>query len=389
MTNSAYPHGLMVTGSNTSYHSTMNHEIELKLRLNNRELPLLEKALASPQFISEPTLKLLNRYFDTPQMGLSQGGAALRIRQQGKVNVKRGDSEGLNTTNILSDERIIQTLKTRGTSSAGLHQRMEWDWPLTKVELDLSLIQNGDANNHLSPTLSLEAITPLFTTDFQRKVWMYRQGETLIELVLDQGEVSTDEHCIDLLELELELKQGQPAVLFQVAQQIADQCPVLMSDISKAERGYGLLALSTRYTEIKKDWAGKMPNFDEEDDVIGCFKAFFAFQLSSIQRSLEYGIWDGQDDKQAQTISQIKLLHNLLSLFTHIDCLPDARLLQRQLDQASQAPFKLSRLWGQLSLACGDWLFSLSNDCAKFKMTAEEKMLMNVHVEQLAKGMRS
>jgi inorganic triphosphatase YgiF len=357
----------------------MNHEIELKLRLNTRELPLLEKALASPQFISEPTLKLLNRYFDTPQMGLSQGGAALRIRQQGRVNVKGVDS----------NERIIQTLKTRGTSSAGLHQRMEWDWPLTKVELNLGLIQNGDANNHLSPTLSLEAITPLFTTDFQRKVWMYQQDETLIELVLDQGEVSTDEHRIDLLELELELKQGQPAVLFQVAQQIADQCPVLMSDISKAERGYGLLALSTRYTDIKKDWAGRMPNFDEEDDVIGCFKAFFAFQLSSIQRSLEYGIWDGQGDRQAQTISQIKLLHNLLSLFTHIDCLPDARLLQRQLDQASQAPFRLSRLWGQLSLACGNWLFGLSNDCAKFKMTAEEKMLMTLHVEQLAKGMRS
>jgi triphosphatase len=371
----------MVTGSNPSYYSMMNHEIELKLRLNTRELPLLEKALANPQFISEPTLKLLNRYFDTPQMGLSQGGAALRIRQQGRVNV--------NTTNRLSDERIIQTLKTRGTSAAGLHQRMEWDWPLTKVELDLALIQNGDANNHLSPTLSLEAITPLFTTDFQRKVWMYQEGETLIELVLDQGEVSTEEHRIDLLELELELKQGQPEVLFQVAQQIADQCPVLMSDISKAERGYGLLALSTRYTDIKKDWAGKIPNFDEEDDVIGCFKAFFAFQLSSIQRSLEYGIWDGQDDRQAETIYQIKLLRNLLSLFTHIDCLPDARLLQRQLDQASQAPVKLSRLWGQLSLACGDWLFSLSNDCGKFKITAEEKILMHLHVEQLAKGMRS
>ncbi|MFT7371717.1 MAG: triphosphatase [Oleiphilaceae bacterium] len=378
----------MVTGSNPSYYSMMNHEIELKLRLNARELPLLEKALNSPQFISEPTLKLLNRYFDTPQMGLSKGGAALRIRQQGTVDLKNGGVEGVNATHALLDERIIQTLKTRGTSAAGLHQRMEWDWPLTKVELDLGLIQNGDANNHLSPALSLEAITPLFTTDFQRKVWMYHQGETLIELVLDQGEVSTDEHRIDLLELELELKQGQPEVLFQVAQQIADQCPVLMSDISKAERGYGLLALSTQYSDIKKDWAGRIPNFDEEEDVIGCFKTFFAFQLTSFQRSLELGIWDGQHDKQAQTMSEITLLHNLLSLFTHIDCLPDAQLLQRQLNQASQAPFELSRLWGQLSLACGYWLFSLSSDCAKFKMTAEEKMLMNVHVEQLTQGMR-
>jgi triphosphatase len=379
----------MVTGPNPSYHPRMNHEIELKLRLNTCELPLLEKALASHQFISEPTLKLLNRYFDTPDMGLSQGGAALRIRQQGTVEFKDGNASG-----ALTDARIIQTLKTRGSSSAGLHQRMEWDWPLAEVELDLGLIKNSDAQSHLSPTLSLEAIAPLFTTDFQRKVWMYQQGETLIELVLDQGEVSTNEHRIDLLELELELKQGQPEVLFQVAQQLADQCPILMSDISKAERGYGLLALSPRYGGIKKDWAGKIPNFDEQQDVISCFKTFFAFQLSSFQRSLEHSIWDGQHDKQAQALSQMMLLRNLLSLFAHIDCLPDAQLLQRQLDQASQAPVELSRLWGQLSLACGHWLFSLSNDCSQFKMTAEEKILMSLHVEQLhieslAQGIRS
>ena len=374
----------MVTGPNPSYHPVMNHEIELKLRLNTSELPLLEKALASHQFISEPTLKLLNRYFDTPDMGLSQGGAALRIRQQGIVDFKDGIASG-----TLSDERIIQTLKTRGTSSAGLHQRMEWDWPLTEVELDLSLIKNGDAQTHLSPALSLGAIAPLFTTNFQRKVWMYQQGETLIELVLDQGEVSTDEHRIDLLELELELKQGQSEVLFQVAQQLADQCPLLMSDISKAERGYGLLALSPRYGGIKKDWAGKIPNFDEQQDVISCFKTFFSFQLSSFQRSLEHSIWDGQRDQQAQAESQMVLLRNLLALFAHIDCLPDAQLLQRQLDQASQAPLELSRLWGQLCLACGHWLFSLSNDRAKFEMSADEKISMSLHVEQLAKGITS
>lgn len=379
----------MVTGSNPSYHPIMNHEIELKLRLNTSELPLLEKALASNQFISEPTLKLLNRYFDTPDMGLSQGGAALRIRQQGTVEFNDGTA-----ADVLVEERIIQTLKTRGTSSAGLHQRMEWDWPLTEVELNLSLIKNGDAQTHLSPALSLEAIAPLFTTDFQRKVWMYQQGETLIELVLDQGEVSTDEHRIDLLELELELKQGQPEVLFQVAQQLADQCPVLMSDISKAERGYGLLALSSDYAGIKKDWAGNIPSFDEQQDVISCFKTFFAFQLSTLQRSLEHSIWDGQHEQQGQAESQIVLLRNLLSIFAHIDCLPDAQLLQRQLDQAQQAPLSLTRLWGQLSLACGYWLFSLSNDLAKFEMSADEKAVMILHVEQLdieqsAKGIRS
>jgi len=379
----------MVTGPNPSYYSMMNHEIELKLRLNTSELPLLEKALANNQYISEPTLKLLNRYFDTPQMGLSQGGAALRIRQQGTVEFKDGIATG-----VITDARIIQTLKTRGTSSAGLHQRMEWDWPLTEVKLDLSLIQNSEAQSHLSPSLALEAIAPLFTTDFQRKVWMYQQGETLIELVLDQGEVSTDEHRIDLLELELELKQGQPEVLFHVAEQLASQCPVLMSDISKAERGYGLLARSAHYVDIKKDWVGKIPNFDEQQDVINCFKTFFSFQLSSFQRSLEYVIWDSLQDQNDHATSQIVLLQNLLSLFAYIDCLPDTQLLQRQLRQASEAPLELSRLWGQLSLACGHWLFKLSNDDATFEMSENEKMSMRLHVEQLnnellPKGIRS
>jgi len=374
----------MVTVSNPSYYSVMNHEIELKLRLNTSELPLLEKVLDSNQFISEPTLKLLNRYFDTPAMDLSQGGAALRIRQQGTVDFKNSDSIG-----AVNDTQIIQTLKTRGTSAGGLHQRMEWDWPLTKVELDLDLIKTSDAQQHLFPELNFDSIAPLFTTDFQRKVWMYRQDETLIELVLDQGEVSTDAHRIDLLELELELKEGQPEVLFQLAQQLAEQCPVLMSDISKAERGYGLLALSAQYQGIKKDWSDKMPSFDEQQDVIGCFKIFFAYQLSTLQRSLEFGIWENQQAQQSNVCWQITSLHNLLTLFTQIDCLPETQLLQRQINHAMQAPLELSLIWGQLTLACGHWLFNFSADTAEYEMTAEEKMLMRLHTEQLSQGMKA
>lgn len=367
----------MVSEFNPSYYSVMNHEIELKLRLNTSELCLLERALASHQFINEPTLKLLNRYFDTPDMGLSRRGAALRIRQQGIIDAQ-GD---------LHDERIIQTLKTRGTSSAGLHQRMEWDWPLTEVELDLGLIQTSDAQNHLSTALELNRITPLFTTDFQRQVWMFEQGETLIELVLDQGKVSTLEHNVDLLELELELKQGKPDVLFQLAQQLAEQCPLLMSDISKAERGYGLLALSPEYQQIEKDWSGKVPIFDPQQDVISCFKTFFAYQLSSCQRALEYSIWDGQPELHQTAELQLILLQQLLSIFTQIDCLPEVQLLQRQIQHGIQSKFDVSLLWGQLSIKCGRWLFSLEADSAKFEMTAEEHNSMRLHVEQLLQGM--
>lgn len=360
----------------------MNHEIELKLRLNTSELPLLEKALASNQFIKEPTLKLLNRYFDTPEMGLSQGGAALRIRQQGIMDVSGGDSQ---THDSLIDEKIIQTLKTRGTSAAGLHQRMEWDWPLNHVALDVSLIQAPEVQSHLSPDLNLSAIVPLFTTDFQRKMWLYQKNDTVIELVLDQGEVSTDEHRIDLLELELELKQGDVEVLFQLAQDLAQQCPVLMSDISKAERGYGLLALSEKFKGIQKDWQEKVPSLKTEQSLLANVSVFFAYQLSVWQRSLEFAIWDQKSELNEVVITQAQELKDLLALFSRVDCLPEVQLLQRQLSLVESAEITVALLWGQLTIACGHWLFKLADDNSELAMTAAEQGDMLRHVEKLEK----
>ena len=382
----------MVTHPNPSYYPVMNHEIELKLRLNTSELPLLEKALASNQFIKEPTLKLLNRYFDTPEMGLSQGGAALRIRQQGTIKFNGGDSQAhdsptqdFQTQDSLIDERIIQTLKTRGTSSAGLHQRMEWDWPLSRVALDLNLIQASEVQSHLSPDLNLTTIVPLFTTDFQRKMWMYQKNDTVIELVLDQGEVSTDEHRIDLLELELELKQGDVEVLFQLAQDLAQQCPVLMSDISKAERGYGLLAKSEKFKGIKKDWQDKVPSLNAEQGIIANISAFFAYQLSVWQRSLEGAIWDQKADLNDVVICQAQELKNLLALFSSIDCLPEAQLLQRQLSLVESADLEIALLWGQLTVACGHWLFKLADDTSELAMSTAEQSEMLRHIKKLEK----
>jgi len=364
----------MVTHVNPSYYSVMNHEIELKLRLNTRELPLLEKALASHQFVSEPTLQLLNRYFDTPNMALSQGGAALRIRQQSIVD---------NTGNSVPPQ-IIQTLKTRGTSAGGLHQRMEWDWSLDKVELDLTVIQNSDAQDHLASGIDLSRIEALFTTDFQRKVWLYKDNETVVELVLDQGLVSTDEHRIDLLELELELKAGDVEVLFQLAQDLAKQCPMLMSDISKAERGYGLLARSEKFQSIKKDWQGKVPSFDPQQSIISTLKTFFAYQLSAWQRSLELSIWDGLAEQKDSGLRQITQLQSLLGLFSSIDCLPEAQLLQSQLEQAKNAQWQVSLIWGQVCIACGHWLYSLESDNTDLTMSDEEQHAMQLHVRELA-----
>ncbi len=97
----------------------MQKETEIKLRVSRetlaalREHPLLKKRNKS----GWERLELSNQYFDTPEGELAQAKVALRIRRDG--------------------DQIIQTMKTRGQSVAGLSERNEYNWDLSKAKLDL------------------------------------------------------------------------------------------------------------------------------------------------------------------------------------------------------------------------------------------------------------
>ncbi len=202
----------------------MAQEIELKLSLPQQQqrrfaaLELLQKyASAAGQ---QQTLQ--NGYFDTPEQQLSQHGVALRVRRQG--------------------EQYIQTLKTRGSTLGGLHQRQEWEWPVPSMALDLTLLPPQALPDGVRP----EALDVVFHTDFQRTCWLLRYpfaGQLArIELVLDHGWVSTDQQRDPISEIELELKSGPTAALFGLALELAAELPLRISRISKAQKGYRLLS---------------------------------------------------------------------------------------------------------------------------------------------------
>src|SRR5690606_9326379 len=102
----------------------MQKETEIKLRVSRetlaalREHPLLKKRNKSGWERHE----LLNQYFDTPERELAQAKVALRLRRDG--------------------DQLIQTLKSRGQSVAGLSERNEWDWYLDKAKLDLKKLDD-------------------------------------------------------------------------------------------------------------------------------------------------------------------------------------------------------------------------------------------------------
>ncbi len=209
----------------------MAKEIELKLSVGRYHVEALKQ---QPLFLSKQisdlgAKPLKNIYFDTPEHHLSQHRVALRIREK----------EG----------QYIQTLKTSGISEAGLHQRQEWEWTVPTPELDFELLNSVEWPEALNDPELLAQIEPVFCTDFMRQTWLFDgfddKGEKLrIEIALDQGQAWIDDNGDrkhdEIRELELELLEGRPVKLFDVALQLGQQIPLLSSDVSKAERGYRL-----------------------------------------------------------------------------------------------------------------------------------------------------
>lgn len=233
----------------------MAKETEIKLRASTetlkalREHPLLQPGAGDEWQRSE----LLNQYFDTPARDLARARVALRLRRDG--------------------EQMIQTLKSRGQSVAGLSERNEWDWYLNEPKLDLALLDDSCWPEALRD-IDKNNLQPLFTTDFERtKVLLRREcqldGEMQaveIEVALDVGRVLAGEREETIAELELELRAGPALALLELASELCRDLPLMPCDISKAERGYRLFDPASYELKVN---APAWHDQSSVDDVIG------------------------------------------------------------------------------------------------------------------------
>ncbi|GAC1406586.1 MAG: inorganic triphosphatase [Burkholderiaceae bacterium] len=204
-------------------------EIELKLLVTPqgatalRQHPLLgEYAQAAPV-----ELQLRGTYFDTPTLDLRRHEAGLRVRGNG--------------------HEWVQTLKGGGSLTGGLHSRHEWESPVVGPSPDLRVLRKlVDRQSEWAKLLRRPglrgALTPIFTTHVTRTVWNLRlpRGDQ-VECVLDQGEVQREERRAQISEIELELKSGNAAHLFDFALELLQDIPMRIGNLSKADRGYALV----------------------------------------------------------------------------------------------------------------------------------------------------
>jgi inorganic triphosphatase YgiF len=195
-------------------------EVELKLAASASDLPELKRALVEMASTSAGTqARLVSTYYDTPKLALKRRGLTLRVREQG--------------------DRFIQTVKTGDPSGGDLLTRGEWEDELAENRPDPEAVQSGE---HLPDGIAGD-LQPLFATDVTRTTFAIESAPaTRIEAAIDQGEIRAagGDETEPISEIELELKSGDAAALYDVALKLLDVAPIRIEPRSKSERGYRL-----------------------------------------------------------------------------------------------------------------------------------------------------
>lgn len=203
----------------------MNIEVEIKLAIDDTAIlqlqqhPLLQRTMTPPS-----QSQLISTYFDTPTKQLRKAGFALRIRE--------------------NDGALVQTLKGRAASQAGMTARHEWEWPLQQFAVNVNVLPQPELQKLFANAGFLKHFGPRFVTDFSRKTWdIELSDKTQIEVALDQGKITAGEQTTLLQELELELKAGNPETLKAVANLFQTELKLKPEDRSKAARGFALISI--------------------------------------------------------------------------------------------------------------------------------------------------
>jgi triphosphatase len=197
----------------------------LKLAARPEHLPALKRLLETRADGPGREARLVAIYFDTPDGALARQGLSLRVREQSGI--------------------FVQTVKTAsGNRSGGAAlARGEWEDEIAGASPDPHAPQTG----RFIPAGAVDALRPLVRTDIGRHTWMLcPDPRTRIEAAVDQGHVAsargnaTEPVC----EIELELKTGNAAALYDIALDLLAVAPVRLERRSKSARGFRLAGLS-------------------------------------------------------------------------------------------------------------------------------------------------
>lgn len=165
--------------------------------------------------------RLVSTYYDSAERTLARRCLTLRVRKAGR--------------------RYIQTVKSAGAAGGSMLGRGEWEDVVASERPDLGARETG----RLLPPEIGKHLQPVFSTRVVRLVIpLAPTPDTRIEAAVDRGDIRAVEcsRAEPINEIELELREGSPTALYDVALKLLEIAPVRLDLRSKAERGYSLAA---------------------------------------------------------------------------------------------------------------------------------------------------
>jgi inorganic triphosphatase YgiF len=235
--------------------------------------------------------KNVSVYFDTPDLNLFDAGVSLRVRR--------------------TSGRWIQTIKVAGKSLAGLHQRDEWEDPIAKSHPDFTKIIEPSLLKLFSDRQLRETIKPIFQTEVHRSTWQlcFDNGDE-VELVMDVGQVISNQHVEPISEIELELKSGNKRRLFDITLALMQDIPLTINNKTKSERGYAYYRLNTPAV-----FKGKSVKLSSNADIQSTFKKVVLACLDHLQSNQEMVLYGTDVEGVHQMRVALRRMRSAFSVF--------------------------------------------------------------------------
>ena len=199
-----------------------HREIELKLEASHEDLRRLSRhpLVRSLSTSRAVTQQLESVYFDTEDHDLAAANFGLRVRRSGA--------------------RRIHTVKGERSASGGLFERLELEIAIHGDQPNLARISDPELRERLIGIVSGKPLVAVFRTEFRRTRRVLQKGESEWTLDIDDGRIVAGDRSSSIREVELELRAGDPARLFEFALLLQERLDLHPAARSKAERGYAL-----------------------------------------------------------------------------------------------------------------------------------------------------
>jgi triphosphatase len=199
-------------------------EFELKFQVDTHSRATVEAAVARGR--SRRT-HLQARYYDTADGALAAQRVVLRLRKEGRtwVQTAKAPADGP----MQRHEHNVELPTERAS-----------DVPLPRIERHEGTPVGGLIAKALRKAGHDPAdipLVPLYSTDIRRTTREMRTGDALVELAFDRGEVRAGEHSHPVCELEIELKQGSPRSMLELARRWRIRYELWLDTVSKSARG--------------------------------------------------------------------------------------------------------------------------------------------------------